>query len=73
MGGEVYALAEGFDTLLTSKNTLSQIYAKTIQITMLTESKPMFDVITKALHTAEKRLMIDIAASRKAYNCHEIF
>eukprot|EP00170_Pyropia_yezoensis_P002750 contig_11549_g2755 len=39
---------------------------------MLTDSKQLFDVITRASHMVEKRLMIDIAAARKAYNCNEI-
>ena len=39
---------------------------------MLTDSKSLFDVITKYSHTAEKRLMIDITSVRDAYNMEEI-
>ncbi|CDF40899.1 unnamed protein product [Chondrus crispus] len=72
MAGEIYAFAEGFDDVFAIRHTLEKLYKRKIPITMLTDSKQMFDVITKASHTAEKRLMIDIAASREAYNKHEI-
>eukprot|EP00170_Pyropia_yezoensis_P005437 contig_22078_g5451 len=39
---------------------------------MLTDSKQLFDVITRASHPTEKRLMIDVAAAREAYNNQEI-
>ena len=39
---------------------------------MLTGSLQMFDVITKASYTSEKRLMIDVAATREAYGRDEI-
>jgi len=38
----------------------------------LTDSKKMFDVITRASHTTEKWLMIGAAAVQDAYNEHEI-
>ena len=41
-------------------------------MTLLTDSKQMFEVITKASHTSERRLMIDTAAAREAYNRGEI-
>ena len=72
MAGEIYAFAEGFDCAYAIKHTLERIYGQRIPITMLTDSKQMFDVITKASQTTEKRLLIDIAAAREAYNRHEI-
>jgi len=38
---------------------------------MLTDSKQMFDVMTRASETTEKRLMIDLAAARDACNKQE--
>eukprot|EP00170_Pyropia_yezoensis_P004074 contig_16768_g4085 len=34
---------------------------------MLTDWKQMFDVVIRASHITEKRLMIDVAAAREAY------
>ncbi len=39
---------------------------------MFTDSKQIFDVITRASLTTEKTLMIDIAATREAYYRNEI-
>jgi len=39
---------------------------------MWTDSKQMFDVFTRASHTTEKRLMIDVRAAREAYKRYEI-
>ena len=39
---------------------------------MRTDSKQMFDVVTKAASTSKRRLMVDIVAARKAYNADEI-
>lgn len=39
---------------------------------MLTDSKSLFDVISKGSDTCEKRLMIDIAATRQAYDQENI-
>ena len=39
---------------------------------MFTDSKSLFDVITKCSHTQERRLMIDLQAIRDAYSSHEI-
>ena len=43
-----------------------------VPITMLSDSKSLFDVITKSTCTSEKRLMIDISAVREAYGKQEI-
>lgn len=63
MAGEIYAFGEGFEKVFTIMFALQKIYQQAIPITMLTDSKQMFDAITKASHTTEKRLMIDITAS----------
>lgn len=66
MAGEVDALTAAFDCAFIIKHDLEVIYGQRIPITLMTDSKQIFDVITKATHTTEKRLMIDIAARREA-------
>ena len=39
---------------------------------MYTDSKQLFDVITRAAHTTEKRFMVEIMAARETYNRYEI-
>ncbi len=39
---------------------------------MFTDSKHLFDVITTGSYTTEKRLMVEIKATREAYNKNEI-
>ena len=72
MAGEVYAFADAFDAAYILKHDLERVYDQPLPMVMLTDSKQMFDVITRASHTTEKRLMIDIAAAQDAYNKHEI-
>eukprot|EP00170_Pyropia_yezoensis_P001479 contig_6504_g1483 len=72
MAGEVYAFANAFDEALVIKYDLERIYHKHIPLIMLTDSKQLFDVITRTSHPTEKRLMIDVAAAREAYNNQEI-
>lgn len=72
MGGKVYAFADVFDAAFIIRHVLERIYAQHLPLVMLTDSKQLFGVITRASHTTEKRLMIDVAAAREAYNRYEI-
>lgn len=72
LGGEVYAFADGFDRAFMIRHDLQMIYNMEIPLHILTDSLQMVDVITKASSKTERRLMIDIAAAREAYNREEI-
>lgn len=50
MAGEIYAFADAFDTVFILKHDLQRIYHQHIPLVMLTDSKKMFDVITRASH-----------------------
>ena len=71
-GGEIYALADAFDVAYMLKNGLLSIMKLHIPLTMLTDCKSLFDVISKCSSTSETRLMIDICAVRIAYASQEI-
>ena len=71
MAVEVYAFADAFDAAFIVKNDFERIYDQHLPLVMLTDSKQTFDVITRASHTTEKRLIIDVAATREAYKRYE--
>ena len=72
LGGGFYAFTEGFDCVYMIKHDLQHLYGMSIPLQMRTDSKQMFDVVTKASSPSEKRLLIDIAATRESYNANEI-
>ena len=72
LGVEGYAFTEGFDSAYMIRHDLEHMYGKFIPLQMRTDSKQMFAVVAKASSTSERRLMIDIAAAREAYNANEI-
>eukprot|EP00171_Calliarthron_tuberculosum_P023435 IDg23435t1 len=72
MAGETYAFTDAFDQSYIIKWDLEKILYMNIPLRMFTDSKQLFDVITKASHPTEKRLMIDIASVREAYDEFEI-
>lgn len=72
MAGEVYAFSTAFDEAFVLRYDLEQLYGRRIPLSLFTDSKQLFDVVTKATHPTEKRLMVDIAAARQAYNRYDI-
>jgi len=71
VAGEFYAFADTLDAAVIIKHDLERVYRQHCPLVMLTDSKQMLERITRASHTAEKRLMIHVAGARKAYNRYE--
>eukprot|EP00171_Calliarthron_tuberculosum_P016586 IDg16586t1 len=67
MGGEVIAFSDLFDRAATLSSELGDVYGKPIPVQLLTDSKSLFDVISKGSKTSEKRMMLDIAAAREGF------
>jgi len=72
MAGEVYAFTAAFDEAFIIRYDLERLYGRHIPINIFTDSKQLFDVVTKGSHPTEKRLMVDVAAARQAYARHDI-
>lgn len=72
MAAEVYALVEAFDAAYVIASDLQAIHNTVVPIDLFTDSKQVFDAVTKDRKTAKKRLMIDILATREAYRRFEI-
>ena len=67
MAGEVIAFSDLFDIAATLASELGEIYGRRIPVQLLTDSKSLFDVISKGSRTSEKRTMLDIAAAREGF------
>jgi hypothetical protein len=72
LGSETMALADAFDTAYALKHDIEMIMKQRIPIVISTDSLSLFDVITKASTTAEKRLMIDFSVLKQADDRREI-
>ena len=72
MAEEVYAFTAAFDEAFIIRYDLERLYGRHIPINIFTDSKQLFDVVTKGSHPTEKRLMVDVAAARQAYTRHDI-
>lgn len=73
LGGEIFAFSDMFDIAATLVKELQYIYGKDIPLQLMTDSKSLFDIISKGSRTSEKRLVIDIAAAREAFRDRLIF
>ncbi len=72
LAAEVYAFSACYDYAYTFAHDLSIILGKTVPVQLFTDSKSIFDIITKLSTVSEKRLLIDISALRQAYTSGEI-
>lgn len=72
MGGELYAFTDAFDISRTLSIDVSKAIGKPILLRMFTDSKQVFDVITRGKRPTERRLAIDVCAAREAYGNREI-
>ena len=72
MASEVCAFVEAFDTAWTLKYEMEILLKRHIPLQMLVDSKQLFQSISHSTRTKEKRLMIDLAASKEAFNKKEI-
>lgn len=67
MSGEVIAFSDLFDAAAALAAELKNILNQTIPVQLLTDSKSLFDVISKGSRTSEKRTMLDVAAAREGF------
>lgn len=67
MSGEVIAFSDMFDIAITLSVELSDILGYRVPVQLMTDSKSLFDIISKGSRTSEKRMMLDIAAAREGF------
>ena len=72
MAAEVIAFSDLFDVATTLSQELEKLLRKRVPVQLLTDSKSLFDIISKGTRTSEKRMMLDIAAARERFRTHLI-
>lgn len=73
IGAELIAFSDMFDAAFSLAEELRTIHPKLgVPVKLYTDSKSLFDVISKGSKTAEKRLMLDIACAREGFRRHDI-
>lgn len=72
LAGEIMAFSAGFDAGIILKHDLQLIMKQLIPLYMMTDSRGLFGMVTRNSYSAERRLMIDMAAIRQAYQRRDI-
>jgi hypothetical protein len=67
MAAETLAFSNAFDNAFIIKQDIERMIGP-VHLLMLTDSKALFDILTRTRYTTERRLMVDIAAARDAYH-----
>ncbi len=72
LSAEVIAFADLFDEAFSIRSQMEQATSRAVPMHLLTDSKSLFDIISKGSRTNEKRIMLDTHAARHAYQNQEI-
>lgn len=72
MSGEVIAFNDMFDIAIALSEELQIIVGYPLPVQLLTDSKSLFDIISKGSRTSKKQTMLDIAAAREGFRDHVI-
>jgi hypothetical protein len=72
MAAETLAVSAAFDLAFGLKKQISEILGVSVELVLFTDNKGVFDTITKRTAVTEKRVMIELAVLREAYEKKEI-
>nr|AHF58602.1 polyprotein [Chondrus crispus] len=72
LAGEIMGFSFAFDAAFIIKHDLEEITTRTFPLKMMTDSRALFDMVTRNSYSTERRLMIDMAAIRQSYQRREI-
>lgn len=73
MEAEILAFAAAFDNAYIIRHDLERMLGCDVPIRRLTDNQALFDVLSRARYTRERRLMVDLNAVREAYLDKNIF
>ena len=69
---ELYRIVHGFDIGVVVKTTIANILQIDLLLIVCTDSKLLFDCLTKLGTTQEKRLIINVMCLRQVYERRDI-
>lgn len=72
LSAEVIAFAYLFDDAFALRTQLEHALRRGVAMHLLTDSKSLFDIISKGSRNSEKRIKLDLHATRQAYVSREI-
>ena len=72
LSAEVIAFAETSDDAPSLRSQIEHALERPVLMHLLTDSKSLFDIISKGTRTSEKIIMLDICAAREGYKSREI-
>lgn len=72
LGGETHAFADSFDAAYAIRYDIQKMVKQNVPLSMVTDSDSLFKVVVQSSTTTERRLMIDIQATREAYQERKI-
>ena len=72
MAAEVHAMVLGFDYVYIIRDLIYEITGRKLDIEAITDSKSLFNVVTKDGQAAERRLQIDMLTLKQNYDAGEL-
>lgn len=76
LASEIYGMMTGFDSGISTADTIrmitDQLGLPSIPVVICTDSRSLYECLSKLGTTVEKRLMIDVMALRESYERREI-
>ena len=72
LSAEVIAFAVLSDDAFAIRTQFEEATCRALPMHLLTDSKSLFDIISKGSRTNEKRIMVDIYSARQSYQAREI-
>jgi len=72
LAAELFAFIAGFDIVFTIRHSLERMFPRKIDLTIYTDSHSLYGLCISLAQTTERRLQIDLALIREAYERREI-
>lgn len=72
LSAKLFAVVHAFDIASTLRKTIIDMFGRLIPMTIFVDSNTLYDAIVGINSTTKKRLLIDLAVLRQAYEIREI-